>query len=933
MAFLEKLADRFSNEYGSRLHELAFVFPTRRARLYFLHHLQRQREAQTDLESLWAPAIFSINDFVARLSQLTVLDPLDLIFGLFAVYEKKVSHYAKEFADFYPWGKMIIADFDEIDKQLVDTASLFRQLEAFKAVDDRYPEGKPEIQKRYTGFWAELAAIYGEFNRVLKERGCAYEGMTFREAAQRIENGTIDIEWHKVVFCGFNALTRSESTIMRRLVDQGRAEMYWDMDRYFADDENQEAGHFFRQNRQVFDKGAPLWVEERLAEPRDIGIIGVQSKVSQAKVLGLEIRQMLASANGAAKDPGDTAVVMSDETLLFPVLNSLPETIERINISIGFPLQQTPVYSLLDALLEMQGRPTETDIEPTRFYHKDVQKILDHPYIKPLAADTIGKLLAKIKEENRAYVNREDLDALGEPLKNLFKICPDHKTLIASFLELLDVIRTFDSEEGALFSLDHEYIYHFYTLLSRLQDSLASVRLDPDMPTLQRLFGEIVSASRIPFTGEPLEGLQIMGILETQTLDFENLFVLSLNEGHLPPGKSQQSFIPFEIRAAVGLPTYRERDAIFAYHFYRLLKNSRNITLLYTTEARGIEKSEKSRFIDQVLLEFAEKNPQARISHRVIDFSFDTQKAKEIAVEKSANIIEKLSQRSYSASSLLTYLACPLKFYLSYILKLREEEAVLESPDQRLLGTIIHETLNRLYRPLCKTGRAVSYQDIDRIAAGMEAVLGETYREELASGDITTGRSRIAFEVMKEYLNHFFEKEKQEAGFEIVMLEEKIENVTLPFAVNGREFVVNLEGHIDRLDIGRDGLFRIIDYKTGKIGSLNLESVEESADHREAFQLFFYRSLLKSRLDDDSQPYRLGIYPFKRIYEELQFVTVAKSDIISQDLVTAFEGVLVKIFQQLFDEDTPFTQTRDEEQCRYCPYVNICTRTPAEQYA
>ncbi len=973
MGFLEKIAGKFLKEYGNNIYKLAFVFPTLRAGIYFRRHIRNQMEPRA---AIWEPSIFSIKDFISCLSELTVSDQLDLIFELYTVYKKHVRDFPKEFGDFYPWGKMIISDFNEIDKYLLDTEKLFRTLKEFKAVEDIFKEEKSDIYNRYTGFWEDLGILHSEFNCLLKEKNRAYEGMVFREVAINIadiagrKNGKGRAwAWEKVIFCGFNALTRAEETIIRHLLDKEKAKIYWDMDRYFVEDTNQEAGYFFRKNREMLEIEEPQWVEDQLSGQKDITVIGVQSKVSQAKVLGLRLQESL-------QDPENIAVVLPDETLLFPVLNSLPESMDRVNITMGFPLQQTPVYSLFNAIIEMQLRLFEGGTLTSKgggaapskgsgegLYYKDIRRVLNHPYIKPMAPKAIACFIEKIKKENRVYVNEEEIARFielikkekqghvkdeeiiltTEFLKDLFKIRENSQQFIAFFLDLLDFIRSFYPENKPdLFSIDYEYIYHFYTLLSRLKDSLKSTDSVLDIRTFRQLFTDIVKGSRIPFTGEPLEGLQIMGMLETQTLDFSNLFILSVNEGHLPPGKTQQSFIPFDVRQKIGLPTYKDRDALAAYHFYRLLKNSRNTTLLYTTEVKGVEKSEKSRFIDQVLIEFAEKNKNARVNHQIIDFAFETQDIKKISVKKSGKIVEILSQKSYSTSSLLNYLSCSLKFYFTYILKLKEDEEVYESPDYKVIGHIIHKTLHQLYRPYCGKNNPISFKDIENIKKRIEPELTRAYKKELEAGDIYTGRNRIVFEVMKKFLENFFEKEKQNIGFKILMLEQKIEGVDLGFSLDGTEHHVRLEGTIDRFDVtvdnvdNVDNVYRIIDYKTGRIDSLNLKSVEElsgaeAVNRKEAFQLFFYRYLLKQSHPYEGE-YRLGIYPFKKMYDELKFVKIDKSDIIDEASIENFEDILKKIFQELFDMNIPFVQTEEEKNCQHCPYKNICSKESIEHY-
>jgi len=967
MGFLEKIADKFTKEYGNHMHKLAFVFPTHRAGIYFRRHIRNQKEPEA---TIWAPSIFSINDFIARLSELTVSDPLDLIFELYGVYKTHVRDFPKEFEDFYPWGKMIISDFDEIDKYLLDTEKLFRTLKEFKAVEDITKEEKSDIYNRYTSFWEDLGILHREFNRLLKEKNKAYEGMVFQEVAKNIATisnakGSV-LAWDKVIFCGFNALTRAEETILRHLLENEKAEIYWDMDRYFVEDINQEAGYFFRKNRETLKIEQPKWVDDPLSGQKNLTVIGVQSKVSQAKVLGLKLQQMQESL----KNPENIAVVLPDETLLFPVLNSLPESMDRVNITIGFPLQQTPVYSLFNSIIEMQLRVYEGGgAAPSKgsgegLYYKDIQRVLNHPYIKPMAPEEIAGFIEKIKKENRVYVKDEEIARFIEDikkekqghikdeeitltaellkdliriLKDLFKIRENSQAFITFFLDLLGFIRSFYTEtKPDLFSIDYEYIYHFYTLLTRLKDSLKNTGSLLSIRTFRQLFIDIVKGSRIPFTGEPLEGLQIMGMLETQTLDFPYLFILSVNEGHLPPGKTHQSFIPFDVRREIGLPTYKDRDALAAYHFYRLLKNAQHTTLFYTTEVKGVEKSEKSRFIDQILIEYAEKNKNARINHQIIDFSFEPQDIKKISIKKSEKIIEMVSQKSYSTSSLLNYLSCSLRFYFTYILKLKEEEEVYESPDYRLIGHIIHKTLHQLYQPYCGKNSPISFKDIENIKKRIEPELTRSFKKELEAGDIHTGRNRIAFEVMKKFLENFFEKEKQTIGFKILMLEQKIEEVDLGFFLDGTEHHVRLEGTIDRLDVIGDNVYRIIDYKTGRIDSLNLKSMDqlsgsEAVNRKEAFQLFFYWYLLKHSHPYEGE-YRLGIYPFKKMYDELTFVKIDKSDMIDEALLENFEEILKKIFQELFDKNIPFVQTEDEENCQHCPYKNICSKESSEHY-
>ena len=941
MAFLEQLANKFLEEHGKRLHEFVFIFPNRRAGLFFNKYLHQCKPKGT---AIWAPQVYSINDFIAYLSPYAISDQLDLIFELYNVYNDQARNFPKDFREFYPWGKMILSDFNEIDKYLLDTDELFRTLKEFKTVEDINKEEKSDIYNRYTGFWWSLGGLYKRFNTILEEKSKAYEGMIYRKVADGLTRGEEfpKLKWKKMIFCGFNALSKSEETIIHHLLQEERAETYWDMDRYFVEDANQEAGDFFRKNRQLPGNRPPLWVEDKLAQSRNITIIGVQSKVSQAKVVGLKLKELL----NTSQDHENIAVVLPDETMLFPTLNSLPSEVEKVNITIGFPLHQTPAYSLFNAVLEMQSQWIEGQKQPVEgYYYKDVQKVLNHPYLKPIAPDEIANFLTEIKDRNRIYVIEDDILLLPQQLKEFFQPLEDSHRLIDFFLTQLIFIRAFyEDNKPKLFNIDYEYMYHFYTLLTRLKDSLDASGLVLPLHTFRQLFTDIIQNSRIPFTGEPLEGLQVMGLLETQTLDFPNLFILSVNEDYLPPGKSDQSFIPYEVRSQMNLPTYKERDAITAYHFYRLLKRARNATLIYTTGAKRIEKSEKSRFIDQLLIEFAEKNANTNIRHIIMNFDFASQQVREISVKKSPAVIEKLEQKSYSASALLNYLRCSLKFYFTYMLGLYEEEEVYESPDFRLIGNIIHDTLEELYRPFANRSKAVAYNEIEELKNGIVPALTEIYKKELQGADVKTGRNKIVFDVMRKFLMQFFDKEKLNSGFNILLLEQKIKDIPFRFTLNGSKHSVKLEGTIDRLDRMNDDTLRIIDYKTGKIGSLKIDTGkgktfedyltgQEAVKRKEAFQLLFYRYLMKSKKGKIyNGKYRLGIYPFKKINDDLQFLSVDGSEIIEDNSLERFESVLAGIFRELLDVNIPFSQTDEERHCHHCPYKNICTREPGQSY-
>ena len=918
--FLNRIAEEFLDVYKDDLYRIAFVFPTRRAGLYFIKYLQKKT-----VKSMWAPPVFSIKDFISHMSYLNESAHLELMFELYNVYKIDVKNFKKDFEDFYPWGKLIISDFNEIDKNLVDTEDLFRCLRELKDIEDIDIEEKPDIYKKYVGFWEDLENLYKNFRKVLKKKNRAYEGMLYRDVADNGEKSR-NLEWEKVVFCGFNAFNRAEEKIIQDLINSNKAEIYWDMDKYFVDDSDQEAGHFFRENKKNFKLDDEIkWIDQRLDQEKKINIIGVQSKAGQAKVLGLKLKELCESVT----DPEDIVVVLADESMLFPVLNSIPDSFDKVNITLGFPLKQTPVYSLLNTINEMHTKVSESQKLGKRgaFYFKDVTKLLNHPYIKPISSEEINKFIEKIKEKNQIYV--KDIKFNTTVLNVLFEDIKNSEEILQLFLDILDKIRDFYSSAEGIFSIDMEFIYHFYLLLTRLSDSMKSSGIKIDIPVFWKLFNDIVEHTRIPFTGEPLEGLQIMGMLETQALNFKNACILSVNEGFLPPGKTHRSFIPLDVRKNVGLPTYKDRDAISSYHFYRLLKYSENINLIYAAESKGFEKNEKSRFIDQILIEYADKNDRAKIAHKMFDFSFEAQKIEKIEIEKSDDVIRMLLKKSYSATSLITYVTCPLKFYFTYYLNMEEEERIVESPDYKIFGKIIHKALEKLYLPYLN--QKITSDILGRIGSKefISSALRKVYKKETNIEDLSTGRNRIAFEVILELLIQFFDREKRNCNFKIIGLEKSISNVDFSFKSKNRTFDVKLKGFIDRIDQLEEN-YRIIDYKTGEIDSLNLDSINDlkqnSENRKQAFQLLFYMYLI-SRTCKDISGYKLGIYNLKKINEDVKYLRINKTEVMEPDVQESFEAILESIFQEIFDVSIPFLQAEEINKCTHCPYISICIRT------
>lgn len=915
--FLQAIAARFLAQYPQNPHQVAFVFPTRRAGLFFKHHLQ-----QGISHAEWAPAILSINDFMIKQSKLRCAETLELVVELYQIFSSTVTSFPKNFEEFYPWGKMILSDFNEIDKFLVDINILFRSLSEFGEIEKLDIGEKTPIYQRYVGFWKELNTIYDHLGQLLRSKNKAYEGMIYRDVAE----GRGDIRplpWEKVIFAGFNALTPCEEKLFQTLIQTGRGEVLWDMDTYFVEDENQEAGHFFRRNRQHFSpSNMGCWVDQKLLTEKTIRVRGVQSKVSQTKVLA----SLLKEVYGQGVDPRDVVVVLPDESLLFPVLNSIPSEIKSINVTMGYPLDQTPVHSLFTTLVTIQK-----NMKPGGCNHQDVMRLLNHPYVKHLYSEQIPPFIYQLKRDNQLLV--PDIPFLTAEFAVFINRAHPPRRLIDHFLSLLAFIRTqYEADPGGFLRIDMEFLLGFYRLLQQLSTAMERFGLQLDISTFWQLFNDIAASTRLPFSGEPLQGLQVMGMLETQCLDFKQVIILSLNEGFLPVGKVYNSFIPRDIRRFVNLPIYREHDAMSAYHFYRLLRHARQVDLVYVEsggQGGGFAPGERSRFVDQILLEYQERNPHAEISQQVCGFNFALQPVRSISIEKSAADIEQMLEHSFSASSILTYLHCSLRFYYQYLIGLKEDEELFSSPDRRLMGNIIHKALEKMYRP--HINRVMAADEISELAAdgNIERYLRAAFKEETALDEIDTGRNRIIYEVMKRMIEYFLEHERSMAGFKLLHVERRVELDHLIIPVAGKQRKLKLKGIIDRIDL-KDGVLRIIDYKTGDVGSLNLPALDrwpvgEVIKKKAAFQLLFYWYMAVNQFNDISLC-QLAVYPFKTFTQPLLSLCIDKDPQVGRHHLDDFETLLSDIFTEMLSPDELFSQAVDEARCRNCPFTKICMR-------
>ncbi len=944
MTFLEKLSEEIITKYKENLQNLCFVFPSRRAGIFFKKALSERLT-----KPAWAPEIFSIEDFIRKLSPYTIPDKLVLIFELFEVY--KAHGEEESFDKFYPWGEMMLKDFDEIDKNLITGSEIFKIIRELKEVETEFSfspedleqfsrfwqtfsnEELTKLQNEFIKTWEILGKVYNDFRKRLAEKNYAYDGIVYRKLFEEIKTGSIKIPWNKVIFAGFNLLTKSEEGIIKELLKQNAAETYWDADEYYVNNSKQEAGEFLRRNFRNLSINEPKWIENYLGtSKKSIKVTGAPLQAGQAKALGSGLKHELLSEK---INPERTAIVLPDENMLIPVLNSLPDEITSLNVTMGFPMKDATLYNLIELLKNLQHgkKPGKSS---TVFYHKDVIQILLHPYIKFTDAAFVYDTVNDIRRNNIIYVSTKRI--LGEDGKHppvfdlLFRKADTINEILQYLFDILDHISQRIEISGSAYAkFELEFFYTLYEKLNLLKDTITLYSGEMGAHTFWRLLTEMLRTIHIPLTGEPLGGLQVMGLLETRGLDFENVFILSMNEGIIPKGTVMNSFIPYNIRKSFKLPTYEDEDALPAYYFYRLLQRAENIHLFYNTEVNKIYGGEISRFILQTENELIKSNPEINYSHTVISTEIGKPFRKEITISKTPEIIDKLKKASFSPSDLNSYINCKLQFYLKKIARLREEEAVEEFFSPATFGNILHNVVEIIYKQY--EGEVIIPEIIESIRKNLnnnfDNILLEAFGKIDSLKELDTelqGKNLLLKNIIRKLVSKVLDSDIRNLPFKIISLEMKFENV-LKVNLNSKEHDAILKGRIDRID-EKDNTQVIIDYKTGQFSKQKGYNVSKDYDtiftdpkYKEYFQAYFYAYNYLRK--EKKQSVKIAIYPLKKINEGLVYLT---DEALSLSNISAYEENLIKLAEEIFNPEVCFSQTEEKERCRFCPFISICYR-------
>jgi CRISPR/Cas system-associated exonuclease Cas4 (RecB family) len=910
------------------------VFPSRRAGLYFKDNLSKRINKLSKL-----PEVYSIEDFLLKISGYKLADKLALIFGLYEIMKPYLE--GESFDRFYAWGEMLIGDFNDIDNNLVNGKYLFRIIHEFREIDEEFKlsladeeafrkfweifsaRELDQYSNSFLKMWEKMGVVYGKFRKSLDKTGLAYEGMANRKAYQLIKSGKADVKWKKVIFAGLNLLTKAESGIIKELLKDNKAEIFWDADEHYINDAKQEAGYYIRKNFAELSIHQPAWIENNLLnKPKQIISIGAPLTAGQAKTLGSILNELIGSEK---LTPEKTVVVLPDEKMLVPVLYSIPNEVSELNVTMGFPFRYSGLFNFAELLRRLQKNKRSG--EKTLFYYKDVINLLLHSYTELCTEEDVNKIIGDIKQKNQVHVSDEifiDKDGLPGLIFKDVQTVNDTAAYISSAVKC--IAKKLESGNAPRAKFEMEFFKRFLEELDSLTKVLNEYISDTDTVTFWKLLHEVTAGMKVPFSGEPLKGLQVMGLLETRALDFENVFILSMNEGIIPKGSQEPSFIPYNLRKAFSLPTYEDGDTITSYYFYRLLQRAKNIYLIYNSEVNVLSAGERSRYILQIENELKQLNPQSKTALMPVVKKPDT----EIKIEKSEEALQKLSERTYiSPSALNIYINCTLQFYFKYIAGLEEPEDVEEFFEAGTFGDIIHTLLGNLYEN--SKGKVITPEDISEMIKyfrkDYDKLLDNAldFSDELKRHNKSFEGKNLLFKgVIKKLVEKVLEKDSTRTPFKLVEIEEEyLKELTISSGCE--KLKVTLGGRIDRIE-EQDSIIRIIDYKTGRvqkdIGSLSekvIDSLFTNPGYKEYFQILTYLYLYKE--NTKTADVQTGIYPLRTLgNSEINFINVSAGELAE------FEKRFMLMLEELFNPAIPFTQTEEENRCKYCPYQKICYR-------
>ena len=950
-------ADLYKHTEGNLAHT-AVVFPNKRAGLFFNEYLAQESDSP-----IWSPAYVSISELFRSLSPWEVGDPVKLVCELYKIFRRETQS-TETLDDFYFWGEMLISDFDDADKNKVDTDKLFSNLQDLRNIMDDYTfiddeqeeairqffqnfsiERRTALKERFISLWNVLGNIYKGFRESLASQNIAYEGMMYRHVIEHLDVDKLPYE--KYIFVGFNVLNKVEHTLFTQLKDAGKAVFYWDYDEFYMKENRQavthEAGEFIRRNLRDFPSPLSGELFKNLSKPKEVHYIASSTENAQARYLPQWIR------NNLTTPEKETAVVLCNEALLQPVLHSLPAEVKHVNITMGFPLSQTPVYSFLIALLELHTHGF--NFKSGRYTFQSVVTLLKHPYTRQLTGQ--AELLEKeLTRNNRFYPlpgelgKDEFLTRLFTPLSGNLNLCIRLSETLQQVASIYQANTSGTEDTDAFNQLYRESLFKAYTTINRFRTLIEEDELTVQSETFRRLLVKVLSTTNIPFHGEPAIGMQVMGVLETRNLDFRHLVLLSVNEGQLPKSGGDSSFIPYNLRKAFGMTTIEHKIAVYAYYFYRLLQRAERITLIYNTSSDGLNRGEWSRFMLQFLIEWPHP-----ITRQFLEAGQSPQGTSPITVEKTPDVMRRMQslfdvranpKAKFSPSALNYYLDCPLKFYYRYVAGLSAPDEVSAEIDSATFGSIFHYAAEHIYKDLTTHGKVINKEALETLLRNevkLQDYVDTAFKKLFFNVPQNekpeyNGVQLINSAVIARYLKQLLQNDLRYAPFTFIASEMEVDE---PIDIQTPKGVIKsrIGGIIDRMD-SKDGTLRIVDYKTGGDADTppHVESlfIPDKKRSNYVFQTFLYAAIMCRK------------QPTMKIAPALLYIHRAATETYSpviqmgeprkpKEAVEDFSKYekeyrerLQGLLEEIFNPEKSFTQTEIIEKCTYCDFKALCKR-------
>ncbi|MCK5846615.1 MAG: PD-(D/E)XK nuclease family protein [Bacteroidales bacterium] len=937
--FLKHIAQTLLDLKRDELENTLVIVPSRRAKTYILKYISEAID-----KPIYTPEIVSINDFIYKQTGLLEADPMDILMQLYMVHMDIEKANSQSLDQFSTWADLLLSDFNDIDLYMVPVDSLFSYLSDAKEIEkwDLDLNKLSEQEKNYLKFYKKLHTYYLELKKVLLISNTAYQGMAYRQLAEQANFDNIN--YSNIFIAGFNAFTKAEEIIVKNLETNHSAVTIWDIDRYYFENKNHEAGKSLREHLKNKDLNKVTLIDDYwLNNTKKINIYGVDGNVAQVKFAANLLQQQIDKDKNKIDN---TALILASEDLLLPVINSIPNSVDKFNLTMSYPLRLHSGYELIKLVLNLYNdyKFEEDNTSDLIIYHKYFTNFILHPYIqKYLSVDSniVKEITNDINKNNIQRIDSEYLLSLASKYKQfeefssiILNINRDVRSSIDIIIKIFNLLKIQENHDW-----EKSFLSHYIEVIQKLKESLLTINYIEKLTTVKRWVQNAINHSPIPFIGEPLQGLQIMGMLETRTLDFENIIILSVNEDILPKTQTYQSFILFDIKKEFGMPLPSNNDSISAYHFYRLLQRCNNVNLLYNAAAASMSNGEMSRFIKQIEIEIPELNSNIEINHKKVKFGFTaSEKTQAIEIKKTDEIINYLKkwsqEKGFSPSSLNNYKRCTYMFYLQKVLNIKPSDKVEEKMAYNIQGNILHESLEDYYGNY--KNKKLTFDEFNKTSNKIQKIFDNKLNSEYRNINTKTGKNLLTRKILEQYIYNFIKSEKnflkENDEIRLLGLEENLIKY-IDIDIEGANIKIKVKGSADRIDqVGNT--IRLIDYKTGAVDESDLKLKGKKGSDKwlkmfegkldKAFQLMMYAWMYW-----DSKPptaaLTSSISALKNHSANFPLI-IENDDIILQTHIDKFEEDLSTLILGLFDRNKPFVQRENGRECEYCDYRSICSR-------